>query len=111
MKRFSIPIILLFISFTFAAAPNIQERVRKQIELGIKAAVASHWDEALYRWKKATELDPKNAAAHNNLAVALEQFGYFDLAVKEYEIAFKLAPGNQAIKTNIGSFKESYKIK
>lgn len=111
MKKLSVSIILLFLSFTFAASTSTQDQVRKQIELGIKAAVASHWDEALYRWKKATEMDPKNAAAHNNLAVALEQFGYFDSAVKEYEIAFKLAPGNQAIKTNIGSFKDSYKIK
>ena len=104
-------LIVLLSLFGFAFPQNIQEQVRKQIELGIRAAKASQWDEALFRWKKATELDPQNASAHNNLAVAYEQFGYYDAAIKEYEIAFKLAPANTAIKTNISAFKESYKRK
>lgn len=114
MKRkiLLINVIFFFSIFIFPQEKrSFNEEAKKHIELGIKAAQEGIWDEAAFRWKKATELDPNNAAAHNNLAIAYEQMGLFDLALEEYEIAFKLAPDEPPIKANISSFKEAYKIK
>ncbi|OGF59753.1 MAG: hypothetical protein A2Y62_05035 [Candidatus Fischerbacteria bacterium RBG_13_37_8] len=111
MKRIIfITTVLLLAMYVFTVAGDKSD-AELQIELGIKAAKNNQWQEAAYRWKKATELESNNAAAHNNLAVAYEELGFFDAALEEYEIAYKLAPDNLSIKANITSFKESYKLK
>ena len=76
---FSVVILL-----TAASAAYAQDRgkSKEQIEFGIKVAQLNLWNEALYRWTKATELDPTYAAAWNNLAIALEHEGKFDDAKK-----------------------------
>ncbi len=91
--------ILIIVGIIFPLFSNANNR--NEAELG----------EAIYRWKKAIELNPNSFEAHNNLAVAFEQFGYFENALEEYEIAYKLSPNNLSIKSNIASFKESYKVK
>jgi Flp pilus assembly protein TadD len=64
------------------------------------------WREAIYRWERATQLDPSYAAAFNNLAVAYEQDGQLDKARAAYEKALALEPNNQLIKQNFDLFKE-----
>jgi Flp pilus assembly protein TadD len=103
-------LIICLVAPVLTGADN-QKEAEIQIKLGIKAAQSNQWAEAFYRWLKAVELDPNNYAAHNNLAVAFEQFGFFENALEEYEIAFKLAPDNLSIKSNIASFKEINKVK
>ncbi len=69
------------------------------------------WKEAVYRWTKAVELDPQNASARNNLAVAYEQTGEFDQANQEYERALELEPNNMYIRQNYELFREAYERK
>ena len=79
---------------------------KQQVEFGIKVAQNNLWNEALYRWEKATQLDPTYAAAWNNLAIAYEHEGRFDDAKKAYERALELDPKNLMIRQNYDLFKE-----
>ena len=79
---------------------------RAQVEFGIVAAQKDLWKEALYRWKRAVEIDPTYAAAYNNLAIAYEHDGKFEDARKAYEKAIELEPGNALIKQNYDLFRE-----
>jgi Flp pilus assembly protein TadD len=93
---------------TAASAAHAQDRgkSKEQIEFGIKVAQNGLWNEALYRWQKATELDPSYAAAWNNLAIAYEHEGKFEDAKKAYEKALQLEPKNLMIRQNYDLFKE-----
>ena len=64
------------------------------------------WQEALYRWRRATELDPSYAAAWNNLGIGYEHEGEFDKAREAYEKALELEPGNVVIEQNYDLFRE-----
>lgn len=79
---------------------------RKQVEFGINVAQLGLWREAIYRWERATEIDPTYAAAHNNLAIAYEHEGEMDKARKAYEKAVELEPNNASIKQNYELFRE-----
>jgi Flp pilus assembly protein TadD len=78
------------------------------VEFGIEVARSGLWREAIFRWQKAVELDPENAAARNNLAVAYEQEGEFQLADREYQRALRLDAGNVYIRQNYELFREAY---
>jgi len=73
--------------------------------VGLWASRQQLWDEAIYRWRRALEADPRSAAAHNNLAVAYETKGLWEEARKEYEAALALAPQNSLIQSNFSRFK------
>jgi len=79
---------------------------RSQVEFGINVANKGLWREAIYRWEKAVELDPKYAAAYNDLAVAYEHEGQIEKARKAYEKAIELDPNNVQIRQNYDLFKE-----
>jgi Flp pilus assembly protein TadD len=64
------------------------------------------WREAIYRWEKATELDPTYVAAYNDLAIAYEHEGQLDKARKAYEKALELDPNNTQVRQNYELFKE-----
>ena len=85
-----------------------QELAQQQVEFGIEVARRHLWKEAIYRWQKAVELDPKNAKARNNLAVAYEQEGEFELAEAEYKRALELDADNVYLRQNYELFRESY---
>jgi tetratricopeptide (TPR) repeat protein len=59
-------------------------------------------DEAIAEYKKAIELDPKNAPAHNNLGNALRQKGRLDEAIAEYHKAIRLDPKFALAHDNVG---------
>jgi Flp pilus assembly protein TadD len=79
---------------------------RKQVEFGISVAQRGLWREAIYRWERATQLDPSYAAAHNNLAIAYEHEGELAKARVAYEKAIELDPSNALIKQNYELFRE-----
>jgi len=79
---------------------------REQVEFGINVAQRGLWREAIYRWEKAVELDPKYAAAFNDLGIAYEHEGQLDKARRAYEKAMALDPNNTQIRQNYDLFKE-----
>ena len=89
------------------AAPAAQrDEAKEQVEFGIQVAQRGLWREAIYRWERATQLDPTYAAAFNNLAVAYEHEGQPDKARTAYEKAVALEPENAMIRQNFDLFKE-----
>lgn len=88
-----------------------ESQAKKQVAFGIEVARTGLWREAIYRWQKAVELDPQNASARNNLGVAYEQDGKFDLADQEYKRALDLDPNNAYIRQNYELFREAYERK
>jgi Tfp pilus assembly protein PilF len=92
-----------------AAGPVFADQrsdAREQVEFGIQVAQRGLWREAIYRWERATQIDPSYAAAYNNLAIAYEQEGQLDKARAAYEKAIELDPSNTLIKQNFDLFKE-----
>ena len=105
---FSVVVLLSAVAQASAQDQNKADRgqSKQQVEFGIKVAQNNLWNEALYRWEKATKLDPTYAAAWNNLAIAYEHEGKFDDAKKAYEQALTLDPKNLMIRQNYDLFKE-----
>jgi Flp pilus assembly protein TadD len=92
-----------------AAAPlaaDARADAKKQVEFGITVAQRGLWREAIYRWERATQIDPKYAEALNNLAIAYEHEGDLEKARVAYEKALEIAPNNALIKQNYELFKE-----
>jgi Flp pilus assembly protein TadD len=79
----------------------------RQVRFGIKVAEQGMWREALFRFQRAVEIDPDNASAQNNLAVALEQMGDFDKAREHYEQALDIKPDDVYIQQNYDLFREA----
>ena len=77
-----------------------------QRQFGVRMAKMNLWREAMFRFRRAVEIDPNNATAHNNLAVALEATGDLDGAAKEYREALRLDRTNQYIQRNYSRFVE-----
>ena len=92
-----------------AAAPlaaDARSDAKKQVEFGIAVAQRGLWREAIYRWERASQIDPKYAEALNNLAIAYEHEGDLEKARVAYEKALELEPNNALIKQNYELFKE-----
>jgi Flp pilus assembly protein TadD len=107
MRAYTLPVAIVLT--LVAAAPALADArgdAKKQVEFGISVAQRGLWREAIYRWVRATEIDPAYAAAYNNLAVAYEHEGEFDKARIAYEKAIELDPENALVKQNFELFKE-----
>jgi predicted O-linked N-acetylglucosamine transferase (SPINDLY family) len=77
-----------------------------QRRFGVRMARMNLWREAMFRFRRATQIEPENAMAHNNLAVAYEATGDFDAAAKEYREALRLDRSNEYIQKNYSRFVE-----
>jgi type IV pilus assembly protein PilF len=88
------------------AFADARDDAKAQVEFGINVAQRGLWREAIYRWEKATELDPTYVAAYNDLAIAYEHEGQLDKARKAYEKALELDPNNVQVRQNYELFKE-----
>src|SRR5512132_4041164 len=98
----------LLLSLIVAGPADADRRgdAKEQVEFGIQVAQRGLWREAIYRWERATQIDPSYAAAYNNLAVAYEHEGELAKARSAYEKALELEPGNALIKQNYELFRE-----
>jgi Flp pilus assembly protein TadD len=103
VKR-SLVLVLLLVPAALAAA---ERSSRSQVDFGLEVAQKGLWQEARFRFERAVELDPNNAAAYNNLAVALEEMGEFDKARAAYEKALGLKPNDLYIQQNFDLFREA----
>ena len=92
-----------------SASPSFADArsdAKAQVEFGIHVAQRGLWREAIYRWERAVEIDPKYAAAYNDLAIAYEHEGQLDKARRAYEKALELDPNNSQVRQNYELFKE-----
>lgn len=105
-KTIAFAVLVLALGARLALAGDPHRDARAQVQFGIDVANKGLWKEALYRWEKAAEIDPKYAAAYNNLAVAYEHEGMFEKARKAYDKALELDPKNVSIRQNYEFFKE-----
>jgi hypothetical protein len=81
-------------------------RPATQDNFGVQMAQMNLWREAMFRFQRAVELNPSDAMAHNNLAVAYEANGDFDNAAKQYREALRLDRGNSYIQKNYSRYTE-----
>ena len=87
--------------------PSDRGKSKEQVEFGIKVAQNGLWNEALYRWQKAVELDPTYAAAWNNLAHrATSTRGSSRRRRRRTRRRSQLDPKNLLIRQNYDLFKE-----
>ena len=84
-----------------------ENTAHEQVAFGLSVAQKGLWQVARFRFERAVAIDPQNAAALNDLAVALEQMGEFDKARQAYEKALKLKPGDLYIQQNFDLFREA----
>ena len=68
--RISVVVCIALCGAVSPARADDRAKSKEQVEFGIQVAQNGLWSEALYRWQKAVELDPKYAAAWNNLSAA-----------------------------------------
>jgi len=97
---------LLVLACAGSAFADQRGDAKEQVEFGIQVAQRGLWREAIYRWERATQIDPTYAPAFNNLAVAYEHEGQLDKARAAYEKALQLDPNNAMIRQNFDLFKE-----
>lgn len=81
-------------------------RAATQENFGVQMAKQNLWREAMFRFQRTVELQPADAMAHNNLAVALEANGDFEKARQEYLAALSLDKSNQYIQKNYSRYVE-----
>lgn len=101
-------LLLVFVSLLLAAcshSPQL-ESAAGQERFGVRMAKMNLWREALFRFRRASELSPQDAEAYNNLAVAYEANGDFENAAKAYREAMRLDKSNQYIQKNYSRLVE-----
>src|SRR6267378_7544045 len=102
-------LVLVACTAALTASPSSADargEAKSQVEFGINVAQRGLWREAIYRWEKATQIDPTYVAAYNDLAIGYEHEGQLDKARKAYERALELDPNNSQIRQNYELFKE-----
>lgn len=77
-----------------------------QSRFGVRMAKMNLWREAMFRFRRATQIKPEDAMAHNNLAVAYEATGDFEAAAREYREALRLDRSNEYIQKNYSRYVE-----
>src|SRR2546428_9534233 len=106
MTRKMIPTLALIVFASACSHHQDLTQPQTQDSFGVQMARMNLWREALFRFQRAVEIDPQDARARNNLAVAFEANGDFERARKEYLEALKLDRSNQYIQKNYSRFVE-----
>jgi Tfp pilus assembly protein PilF len=107
MKRV-VSLMLLLVSLLLLGCRHSYDLTRpsNQLNFGVQAAKMNLWREALFRFERAVKLNPDDAMARNNLAVAYEGIGEFDKARTTYLEALRLDKTNTYIQKNYSRFTE-----
>jgi hypothetical protein len=101
-------VILIVIAASGCSSRLDLTKASTQVDVGVRAARQNLWREALFRFQRAVQIDPADAMAQNNLAVAYEGIGEFDKARLAYAEALRLDRSNQYIQKNYSRFVEFY---
>jgi len=91
----------------FAGDPNSKE-ASAEMKWGFKVARRGYWQEALMRFEHANALTPNQPRILNNIAVAQEANGLFEMALLTYQEGLSLDPSNSALRRNYTRFQEFY---
>ena len=104
-------VLALLAAFVAGAAsagdPDAKE-AEAEMKFGFKAARRGYWQEALMRFEHANELTPNQPRILNNIAVAQEANGLFEMALLTYQEGLALDPNNNALRRNYMRFQEFY---
>jgi hypothetical protein len=84
------------------------DEARRLTAFGVDAAIKGLWDEATFRWEQAISSYPNFPAAHNDLAVAYENFGNYEEALRHYRLAFDMSEHNRYVESNSRMFMQFY---
>lgn len=87
---------------------SVGTSAQEQLSFGVEMARRGLWQEALFRFERAADLDPNNPRILNNMAVAFEAAGRYDDALETYRRALDLAPGNRDLRENYARFVDFY---
>lgn len=103
-------LVILGLPLVACGAPSQQRdaNAATQLSFGVNMARRGLWQEALFRFREAERLDPRNPHVENNLGVAYEAAGDFDHALLYYKKAISLAPESREVKANYTRFVEFY---
>lgn len=77
-----------------------QPTIEQYNRFAIKSAELQLWNETIFRCQHILKIEPQNAKALNNLAVAYEAIGKIDEAIEAYERATELEPENKFYRFN-----------
>ena len=102
----SLTILALLLTALSCRSAGDTKTSETQSQFGVRMARMNLWREAMFRFRRAIEIDPQDAQAYNNLAVSLEANGDFDGAAKAYREALRLDRSNQHIQKNYSRFVE-----
>lgn len=97
----------MFVGHVDAGNPDAKE-ASAEMKFGFKAARRGYWQEALMRFEHANELTPNQARILNNIAVAQEANGLFEMALLTYQEGLALEPNNGTLRRNYVRFQEFY---
>src|SRR5438067_1516388 len=106
MTRKLMPAVALILFASACSHHQDLTQPQTQDNFGVQMARMNLWREALFRFQRAVQINPSDAMAHNNLAVAWEANGDFEKARKEYLEALKLDRSNQYIQKNYSRYVE-----
>ena len=90
-----------------AGDPNAKES-EAEMKFGFKVARKGYWQEALMRFERANELTPNQPRILNNIAVAQEANGLYEMEMLTYQESLALDPNNNALRRNYTRFQEFY---
>ncbi|MEZ5542791.1 MAG: type IV pilus biogenesis/stability protein PilW [Pseudomonadota bacterium] len=83
---------------------NAEAAARANTQLGVEYLRKGDYETSLKKLKKALEINPNYADAHDVIAVLYERVGELDLAEKHYKRGLKLSPDNAGAHNNYGRF-------
>jgi superkiller protein 3 len=72
------------------------------VDVAMELLKSGQYEASIPKWRKAVELGPSEAAAHNNLGVALAETGKIDEAIAHYNRALELSPRYPDAHNNLG---------
>jgi Tfp pilus assembly protein PilF len=82
--------------------------LEEQLSFGIQMAKRGLWNEAVFRFSKVLSERPGDVRVLNNMAVAYEAIGEFDLALEHYKKALEGDSSNRDLRRNYAQFVEFY---
>lgn len=80
----------------------------EQLAFGVQMAKRGLWNEAAFRFSRVLKQRPGDVRVLNNLAVAYEAIGEFELALEHYKRALEGDSGNKELRRNYAQFVEFY---